>query len=80
MFLIMMAQSWKVYDTNYELEDNTSIVIGLNLELNYYLNQNLGLEIGFGYEKINQPNFFYCPVYFNLIEVLKETKDAFMQR
>ncbi|PQJ21569.1 hypothetical protein BSU00_05515 [Tenacibaculum sp. SG-28] len=75
-----MAQSWKVYDTNYELEDNTSIVIGLNLELNYYLNQNLGLEIGFGYEKINQPNFFYCPVYFNLIEVLKETKDAFMQR
>lgn len=64
-----------VYDTDYELEDNT-FVFGLNVELNYYLNQNLGLGLGFGYEKINQPNFFYNPVYFNLIGVLNDTKDA----
>ena len=64
-----------VYDTSYELEDNT-FVFGLNAELNYYFNQNLGLGVGFGYEKINQPNFFYYPVYINLIGVLNDTKDA----
>tara|TARA_B110000091_G_C13740371_1_gene443061 strand:+ start:81 stop:662 length:582 start_codon:yes stop_codon:yes gene_type:complete len=64
-----------VYDTDYELEDNT-FVFGLNAELNYYFNQNLGVGIGFGYEKINQPNFFYYPVYFNLIGVLNDNKDA----
>jgi hypothetical protein len=64
-----------VYDTDYELEDNT-FVFGLNAELNYYFNQNLGLGVGFGYEKINQPDFFYYPVYINLIGVLNDTKDA----
>lgn len=64
-----------VYDTDYELEDNT-FVFGLNAELNYYFSQNLGVGIGFGYEKINQPNFFYYPVFINLIGVLNDTKDA----
>lgn len=64
-----------IYDTNYELEDST-FVFGLNAELNYYFNQNIGLGVGFGYEKINQPNFFYYPVYINLVGVLNDTKDA----
>ena len=64
-----------VYDTEYELEYNT-FIFGLNAELNYYFNQNLGVGIGFGYEKINQPNFFYYPIYSNFFIALNDTKDA----
>jgi len=64
-----------IYDTNYELENNT-FIFGINTEINYYLNSNFGAGFGFGYEKINQPNFSYFPIYLNLIGVLNDTKDA----
>ncbi len=66
----------KVYDTDYELEYNT-FIIGANSEVNYYLNQNFGAGIGFGYEKVNQPKFYYYPIYLNLILVLHDSKEAF---
>lgn len=64
-----------LYNTNYELEDNT-FLFGLNTELNYYFNQYMGIGFGFGFEKINQPDFYYYPVYLNLIGVSNNTMDT----
>ena len=76
LFLILSDDGTNGYfNTDYELEDNTTI-FGLNTELNYYFNQHMGVGIGFGYEKVNQPKFIYYPIYVNLLGILNNTKDA----
>jgi len=64
-----------VYNTDFEIENNT-FIFGLNSEVNYYFSQNFGVGIGFGFEKINQPNFIYYPIYLNIISALNDTKNA----
>jgi len=64
-----------LYDTNYELENN-SFIYGFNGELNYYLNPNFGLGIGLGYENLNQPNINYYPLYLNIISALDDIENT----
>lgn len=59
------------YDTDYEKEENTHI-LGINLETNYFFNNTFAVGLGLGYEKINQPEFSYIPIYLNLIGNLDE--------
>lgn len=62
-------------DSELELEGH-SFIIGLNAELNYYFNQHFAAGLGVGYEKLNQPNLYYHPVYFNLSLFANETKES----
>ena len=64
-----------IYETDFELEDN-SFVYGFNAELNYYIDSNFGVGLGLGFEKLNQPNIIYYPLYLNIIGVLNDTKNA----
>lgn len=62
-------------DTAYDLELDSRI-LGFNTTLNYYLNPYLAAGLGIGYEKLNQPELVYYPLFINLRGSLLTTKNT----
>ena len=66
-YLFLVPYNDDIYKpkTNFDLNE-TSRVSGFTIYANYYFYDWLSLNIGSGYEKINQPNINYVPVLLGL--------------